>query len=193
MINIQLRTYLRALRERIATRLHPALHRDREGDIHVRATRVDSGAALIQGKPRAFLALVPARGESLHVPLSDRVIRELPAQLKASREDAHQLARDIQTDGRGPVDDADDESEREFEFYVRTPVQDDFVGVCVRPDESVSEAIDRATAGGGDDSADGEGEDSDGSSDGDSDESERETTHIPIDGVDGDDQEGDDG
>jgi hypothetical protein len=60
------------------------------------------------------------------------------------------------------------------------------VGVSVRPDESVREAIDRATAS-GNDSADGEGEDSDGG-----DESDREATHIPIDGVDGDDQEGDD-
>jgi len=187
MIDIRLRAYARALRERIATRLHPALHRDREGDVHVRATRVGSGAALIQGKPRAFLALVPARGEPLHVPLADRVVRDLPAQLRGNREDVRQLARDVQVDGGGSVDDADDGGEREFDFRVRTPVQDDLVGVSVRPDESVREAIDRATAGGGDDSADGEGEDSDGG-----DESEREATHIPIDGVDSDGQEGSD-
>lgn len=187
------RKYVRTVREQIAAVIHPSLHRDREGDLHVRASQVGSGSALIQGKPRAFLALIPARGEPLHVPLSDRVVRKLPAQLRANRDDAHRLARDVQADGGGSVDDADDGGEREFDFRVRTPVQDDLVGVSVRPDESVSEAIDRATAGGGDDSADGEGEDSDGSSDGDSDESERETTHIPIDGVDSDDQEGDDG
>jgi hypothetical protein len=124
----------------------------------------------------------------LHVPLADRVVRDLPAQLQVNREDARQLARDVQADGGGSVDDADDESERGFDFRVRTPVQDDLVGVSVRPDESVREAIDRATASGGDGSADGKGEDSH-----ESDESERETTHIPIDGVDGDDQEGDDG